>query len=928
MLRLARAAAAVVAGCLAAAASAAAPPSTPLTFAGGYAPAERVAGTTLDALDLARVAAEDAEREAAGRPHRFAVPHETAIDAHRAGTWERAGDHSVWRYRVRAKGATSLNFGFTRYRLPPSARLYLYDAARRQVAGPYDARKNEPHGQLWTPIIAADDVLVELDVASAEKDQVTLLLGRINQGYRGLGGASRDYRQPDAGQPKLGKTCSPDQVNSGSCNMDVACLADDDPWNKPRRAVGAITLGGSDDCTGSLVNNTANDRRMLFVTATHCGLTASSSPTAVVYWNYEWPTCRTPGSAASGQSNPPDPTMSSSGATFIANTPSPFDSSCNAGNNTHCSDHTLVELDDPPNPAFDLYWEGWDRRGAGATCSQSATDPHATAGLCASIHHPNVDEKRITFVARDLLVGGISAGVNSHWHAYWDPTPPILANIPAPQPTALPPGVTEPGSSGSPLYTAQQRLVGVLSGGPSSCGATGEDLSDYYGQLALAWDGLGTPATRMKDHLDPLGLAPEFIDGIGQAPFTLSLDPPSLAVCADAGSATVAVGVAGDPGFADPVTLSASGEPPGSTTAFAPPGVTPPGSSTLTIGALGAATPGRYTLTVTGSSGGDEVPAALPFSLNDVTPAAVTPVAPADQAVGVAAAPTLTWSAAGSGGPTDYRVEVARDQDFAAAVFSQTVHDATSVAVAPALDPFTTYYWRVTAANACGSAAASPVFRFRTASAPGTCDPGTEARTLFSDDVENGAGGWSTAGSTGASTWTISTTRANSPTHAWYAKDVTSVSDQRLTSPTIALPANESPLTLSFATWRQIESSSGGCYDGGLLEVSTDGTTFAQVPDGAIISGGGYTGPVSASYDNPLANLPAWCGARAFTAGPVRVDLSAYAGQNVQLRFRLGTDSSTGQEGWYVDDVAVSSCASTAGDDTIFADGFDGAPAR
>lgn len=928
MFRLARLAAAAVAGCIAAV-SAAAPATAPLTFGGGYSSIDHIAATSLPAVDLARVAAEDAVREANGRPHRFAVANDAAIDAQSAGTWEQAGDRSVWRYRVKADGAVSLNFGFTRYHLPPSAQLYVYDTARRQVAGPYDARKNEPHGQLWTPVIADDDVVIELNVASAERNQVTLLLGRINQGYRGLGGSSKGYRQPDLGLSGLGgKTCSPDQIASGTCNMDVACLAEDDPWNKPRHSVGAITLGGTDDCTGSLINNTANDRRMLFVTATHCELTTSSSPTAVVYWNYEWPSCRTPGSAASGQINPPDPSMSNSGATFIANTPSPFDSGCNSTNNTKCSDHTLVELDDPPNPAFNLYWEGWDRRTAGAICSQSTTDPHATEALCASIHHPNVNEKRITFVARDLVVGGITNGVNTHWHAYWDPAPPILANIPLPQPTSLPPGVTEPGSSGSPLYSADKRLVGVLSGGPSSCGATGEQLSDFYGQLALAWEGLGTPTTRMKDHLDPLGTAPDFIDGIGQAPFRLALAPTSAAVCASAGSTTITVNVTGDVGFTQPVMLSASATPPGSTTVFAPPSVTPPGSSTLTVGALAAATPGRYAVTVTGSTASDSVPASFALSLNDVAPAAVSLSLPVDQAIGVAATPTLSWAAASSGGPTDYLVEVASDAAFATIVFSQTVHDATSIAVAPALNPFTVYYWRVSAGNACGNAAASATFQFRTASAPGTCEPGTTPHALFSDDVESGAGGWSTAGGSGSSTWAISTARAASPTHAWYAKDLATVSDQRLTSAAIALPANESPITLSFASWWQMEPSSDGCFDGGVLEVSTDGSTFTAVPGSAIISGA-YTGVISASFGNPLGNLSGWCGgtARPFTAGPVRVDLSSYAGQNVQLRFRLGTDSSTSMEGWYVDDVAVSSCASAPAD-IIFEDGFDGSPVR
>ena len=51
------------------------------------------------------------------------------------------------------------------------------------------------------------------------------------------------------------------------------------------------------------------------------------------------------------------------------------------------------------------------------------------------------------------------------------------------------------------------------------------------------------------------------------------------------------------------------------------------------------------------------------------------------------------------------------------------------------------------------------------------------------------------------------------------------------------------------------------------------------------------------------------------------VDVSGYAGQNVQFRYRLGTDSSVGDVGWDVDDVSVQSCNVTT--DEIFQDGFE-----
>ena len=452
------------------------------------------------ALDLDLLAAEDELNEALGRPPRFAVARQTAITPLSAGNWiESADGISIWRYRVQADGAVSLNFGFRNVSMPDGARLYVYsvDAALRgeddrfEVIGPYGAEINEPHREFWTPIVTADDVVIELNVPTRLQNLVSLELAQIGQGYRGLGQAALGYRQAGFGIGE-GKTsaCVGKMAEgggrSGSCNMDVACLAPDDPWNDPRRSVGAMTVGGTDTCTGSLVNNTANDRRMLFMTATHCGLTAGSAPSLVVYWNYEWPTCRTPGDPVGSQVNPPDPSQTNSGAAFIAATQNPFSgASCTSPGN--CSDVTLLELDDPANPLFELFWSGWDRR---TTSAATACGPQGAAGstdgLCASIHHPGVDEKRITFVEQDFFVDNIANAQGVHWRARWHTDPPVVAGIPAPQPSSIPPGVTEPGSSGSPLYTAEQRFIGVLSGGPAFCGATGASLSDLYGQLAHA----------------------------------------------------------------------------------------------------------------------------------------------------------------------------------------------------------------------------------------------------------------------------------------------------------------------------------------------------------------------------------------------------------------------------------------------------------
>jgi lysyl endopeptidase len=322
-----------------------------------------------------------------------------------------------------------------------------------------------------------------------------------------------------SGQGYRGFGASNPRQKSGACNLDVACLDSSDPWNAQRRSVARLLIGGSSLCSGALINTTANNRRMLLATAAHCGITAANGAQVVALFNYESPSCRTPGSGASG-SAVPAPSGGVQSLAWVAGSSNPFNGTppSPTGPTGERTDWTLIELSTPPNlAALNLHWAGWNRAASAPVCSVPAT-PSATAGLCASIHHPAGHEKRITFSQATMSTGNISSATAAHWLVAWDPTPPILPGI-QPTPTSVVPGVTEGGSSGSPLFDANRRIVGVLSGGPSACGATGSSLADLYGKLAIAFGGTvvsGSPT--IASVLDPGNTGAITVDGVDLAP--------------------------------------------------------------------------------------------------------------------------------------------------------------------------------------------------------------------------------------------------------------------------------------------------------------------------------------------------------------------------------------------------------------------------
>ena len=129
-----------------------------------------------------------------------------------------------------------------------------------------------------------------------------------------------------------------------------------------------------------------------------------------------------------------------------------------------------------------MQYVGWDR----------SDDESVTAST--SIHHPSGDVMKICF-DEDNPYHANQGGAAVWYIDEWED------------------GVTEPGSSGSPLFDQNHRIIGQLYGGYAACsGSVNNGQADWYGRLGVSWDG-NSPETRLKDWLDPQNVSPLVLDG-------------------------------------------------------------------------------------------------------------------------------------------------------------------------------------------------------------------------------------------------------------------------------------------------------------------------------------------------------------------------------------------------------------------------------
>lgn len=282
--------------------------------------------------------------------------------------------------------------------------------------------------------------------------ELQVLPGVENWGELSVGTVSHDYLGV-FGQKDL------QYGLSGDCNIDINCPGGD-IWQMEKNSVVRLVINGSSLCTGVFLNNAENNGTPYLLTANHCIEDETDAANTVFLFNYESPSCNGPDGSANN-------TLSGSGLRSTSTS----------------LDFTLVELNNPPPRDYRPYFAGWNR-------IDSAADS------TASIHHPRGDVKKISIDLDEPSKATFAQGYIpfGSWRiAKWDI------------------GTTEGGSSGSPLFDHNKRLIGSLIGGDAYCG---NSVNDYYSRFDLAWDYFNEPDKQLMTWLDPENTGITEIDGL------------------------------------------------------------------------------------------------------------------------------------------------------------------------------------------------------------------------------------------------------------------------------------------------------------------------------------------------------------------------------------------------------------------------------
>jgi hypothetical protein len=420
--------------------------------------------------DIRRLLNEDFVTDTLNLPHRFMEIIPVDIDFITSASRELLRDGSlVYRLKLSSAGALAISLYFDRFYLPSGSSLYLYDENGGQLKGSFTEKNNNESLLFATELLLGDVVVLELNESAWSPGSARLRISGFGYAYREI--------------PQINNTRG--FGGSDSCEINVRCSPEGNNWQTCKAGIVRIQVkvsGSAFWCSGSLVNNARNDKKPYVLTADHCAYQMGHYASAadlmqwLFYFGYESPSCENPVT---------EPQLYSMvGASKVAN-------GGERGNTG--SDFYFLLLNQNIPGYYQQYFNGW-----------SAINEVSQNGVV--IHHPEGDIKKIsTYLTPVQSTNWFNNTVQSHWKVFWIETENGW-------------GVTEGGSSGSPLFNNDGRIIGTLTGGYSACdssGVVGPNKPDYFGKFSYHWESNGTADTcQLKPWLDPDNTGITFMDGL------------------------------------------------------------------------------------------------------------------------------------------------------------------------------------------------------------------------------------------------------------------------------------------------------------------------------------------------------------------------------------------------------------------------------
>lgn len=354
----------------------------------------------------------------------------------------------VYRLAIKSENAQAVGAYFSQVNIPIGAKLFVYSSDHQQLLGAFTSFNNKESAFLPTEYIIGDELAIEYMEPLEVVGKGYFIVNELLYAYRGI----------NTFNDRSGFG------SAGACEVNVNCLEGNNKTKQRDAVLRILVKSGSMGtwCSGTLVNNTSEDRAPYVLTADHCGKNASVSEHHqwVFYFDYQSVGCENP------VIEPDHQTMV--GCMEIA-------SSSNTGELG--SDFYLVRLEDDIPEHYDPYFIGWNRDGLGSSRGYT-------------IHHPRGDIKKISHYTQPLVDGNYQGGIfNGFWEVHWSETESGY-------------GVTEGGSSGSPIFDKNGYLIGTLTGGQAAC--NNPSAPDYYGKFSVHWESNGTEIDEQLAYwLDP-----------------------------------------------------------------------------------------------------------------------------------------------------------------------------------------------------------------------------------------------------------------------------------------------------------------------------------------------------------------------------------------------------------------------------------------